>query len=399
MPPADAVAPPPTIDHVACGAPKQDARNVADTCSPIAHQTASIPPPSPHAVAPHQPVQPGNVQTTTATAGSEPNAGTRSAETGDTLSTEPAAAAPIPPPDENIIVVTGREDHAPGDPVEMINVKTFQAVQAVDDAIVAPVAHGYERGVPRPIRDGVSNVINNLDEPIVFVNFLLQFKIGKAFETLGRFAVNSTIGVAGLVDVAKRKPFNLPRRPNGLADTLGYYGIGPGPYLFLPLIGATTVRDMFGRIVDLSLVPAAVGKPLNQPAFALTKGTLSSITERVELDDELRRVKESEDPYVAMREYYLDRRKAEIMALHSQKYRDKKAMEAGQASETGEARPDDVREPLANSVPAPVAAPPQTKLPTQKSTELSAPMPDLPSDPVSTIEPVPTSASADPPAS
>src|SRR3546814_1283739 len=76
-----------------------------------------------------------------------------------------------------------------------------------------------------------------------FLNFLLQFKIGKAAETLGRFAVNTTFGVGGLFDVAKTMPFNLPYRRNGFANTLGFYGVEPGPYFYLPLIGSTTLRS------------------------------------------------------------------------------------------------------------------------------------------------------------
>lgn len=223
--------------------------------------------------------------------------------------------APPPPQDAGAIVVTGTADAPKADPLEAVNEKTYQAVQAVDEAVVAPVAHHYEEGVPKPIRKGLHNFLTNLDEPVAFLHFLLQLKPGKAMETLGRFAINTTLGIGGFVDVAKRQPFNLPHRPNGLANTLGYYGVGPGPYLVLPLIGSTTLRDVFGRMVDLSVLPAAVGKPLTEPAFVLSKGTLSSIDERVENDELLTRIQNSEYPYQAMREYYLTRRQAEIEVL------------------------------------------------------------------------------------
>lgn len=221
----------------------------------------------------------------------------------------PAAA------EKAIIVVTANQGPPKGDPIAVVNEVSFGAVQSVDKAIIAPVAHGYRDGLPAPIRDGMHNVLNNLDEPIVFLNFLLQLKIGKAAETVSRFAINSTIGVAGLFDVAKKPPINLPRRPNGLADTLGYYGVGPGPYLFLPVFGSTTVRDLLGRVVDLSLLPAAVGKPFTNPIVSAAKGTLSSIDDRVENDVILTRVQESGNPYAAMREYYLKQRQAEIDVL------------------------------------------------------------------------------------
>jgi phospholipid-binding lipoprotein MlaA len=214
-----------------------------------------------------------------------------------------------------IIVVTANQGPPKGDPIAVVNEVSFGAVQSVDKAIIAPIAYGYRDGLPGPIRDGMHNVLNNLDEPVVFLNFLLQLKIGKAAETVGRFAINSTIGVAGIFDFAKKHPINLPRRSNGLADTLGYYGVGPGPYLFLPVFGSTTVRDLLGRVVDLSLLPAAVGKPFTNPIVSGTKGVLSSIDDRVENDVILTRVQESGNPYAAMREYYLMKRRAEIDVL------------------------------------------------------------------------------------
>jgi len=223
-------------------------------------------------------------------------------------------------PNREEIVVTGQSGPPPGDPLEGVNEASFEAVQAVDEAVIAPIAHGYMKGVPKPVRSGLHNFLNNLDEPIVFLNFLLQLKPGKAIETLGRFTINSTIGVGGLIDVAKKKPFNLPRRSNGLADTLGYYGVKPGPYLFLPLIGSTTVRDVFGRLVDLSLLPTAVGKPFNDPAFALAKGTVSGLDERTQNDEVITRIREeSSNPYATMREYYLKKREAEIEVLHGRR--------------------------------------------------------------------------------
>src|SRR3546814_5226053 len=122
-------------------------------------------------------------------------------------------------------------------------IEAFQVSQSVDKSFVGPIAKGYEGVVPKPIRDGLGNALRNLREPINFLNFLFQFKIGKAVETVGRFAINSTIGVAGIFDVAKKPPVNLPYRPNGFANTLGFYGVEPGPYFFLPLVGPTTLRS------------------------------------------------------------------------------------------------------------------------------------------------------------
>ena len=95
----------------------------------------------------------------------------------------------------------------------------------------------------------------------------MQLKPRKSLETLGRFAINSTAGIAGLFDVSKNRPINLPRRVNGFAYTLGYYGVKPGPYMYLPLIGPTTVRDLVGRVGDISLLPVVVGGPFSDPAI------------------------------------------------------------------------------------------------------------------------------------
>jgi phospholipid-binding lipoprotein MlaA len=234
----------------------------------------------------------------------------------------PPQPNPLPAPvSDDTIIVTGRERDPPGDPVQQVNLKTFEVATAFDEAVAGPIAKGYQRALPRPARTGLRNVLANLTEPIVFVNYLLQLKPGKAAETLGRFTINSTLGLGGLVDVAKDKPFNLPYRPNGFGQTLGYYGVKPGPYLYLPLIGPTTVRDLTGRLLDLSLVPAAAGAPFNSPYYALGTGTLRTLDERIAMDERLRLLRyECSDPYTATRQFYLAERTAQIEALHGRSY-------------------------------------------------------------------------------
>ncbi|MFM5906298.1 MAG: VacJ family lipoprotein [Novosphingobium sp.] len=228
---------------------------------------------------------------------------------------DPAPSATAPEADAGVIVVTGRGE-VPQDPGQAINAVSFEAVTAVDSALVAPLAMGYRKALPDPARTGLRNVLRNLTEPVNFVNYLLQLKPGKAFETAGRFAVNSTVGLAGLVDVAKSRSINLPYRANGFANTMGYYGIGAGPYLFLPVIGPTTARDLLGWGLDKSFLPAIAGSPFNQSAFALGTGVVKSLDDRVELDDKFKEFHATGDPYVAEREWYLAKRRAEIEALH-----------------------------------------------------------------------------------
>ena len=215
--------------------------------------------------------------------------------------------------DQGDIVVTGRP-RIPGDPLEKVNARSFAATQAVDKAFVGPVALAYEHTVPGPVRSGLRNFLYNLKEPDVFLNFLLQLKPGKAGETLGRFAINSTIGGAGLFDVAKRRPFKLPRRPNGFADSLGYYGVKPGPFMFLPLVGPTTLRDLVGDGLDRLVLPLSVGRPFNQLTYdGSDRASSARLDHRAEFDEQLHKLHDgTADPYAASREFYLQGRQAEI---------------------------------------------------------------------------------------
>lgn len=232
----------------------------------------------------------------------------------------PGQPAPAPPPLDEIsqpqdaIVVSG-ERTPKQDPMQAVNQASYQAVQAVDGAVVAPLAMSYQKSVPAPVRKGLRNFLLNLTEPVVALNFLLQLKPGKAAETLGRFAINTTIGIAGLNDVAAKKPFNLPYRRNGFAYTMGYYGIGSGPYMFLPLVGPTTLRDVIGLGLDRFLMPFAVGGPLKHPAYVYGGFVVRSLDDRVENDALFKRIQEESNPYASYRELYLKTRQAEIDAL------------------------------------------------------------------------------------
>lgn len=226
---------------------------------------------------------------------------------------QPAAPAPA---DDGAIVVTARADSEPGDPMLQLNAQSYEVVQDVDEALVGPLAMAYKDAIPKPIRHGLRNFLRNLTEPIVALNFLLQLKPGKAAETVGRFAVNTTLGIGGLFDVAKRDPFNLPYRRNGLANTLGYYGVEPGAYLFLPLIGPSTVRDLLGGAIDGLLLPTVAGPPFNNPYFTVPAAALSALQGRIQIDEQLNALRtQSKDPYIAARDFYLKRRQAEIDAL------------------------------------------------------------------------------------
>lgn len=261
----------------------------------------------------------------------------------------PDEAAPPPPGDNdgageppiNEIVVEGTYGPPKSDPAERINEQSYRVSQAVDQILVEPLAYAYRDGLPSPIRDGLGNVVRNLGEPTNALNFLLQGKVGKAFETLGRLAINSTIGVGGLIDVAGKSNIALPYRRNGFANTLGFYGVGPGPYLFLPLTGPTTVRDQIGITLDQALLPFVVGKPFNTTKYAATYFVINGLDSRLRDDTEISDIRASDDPYLARRETYLDRRRREIAALK------------GEVLPDPDAEYDDLEETVADPVTPP----------------------------------------------
>ncbi|CAN5307014.1 hypothetical protein BH10PSE13_BH10PSE13_22670 [soil metagenome] len=203
--------------------------------------------------------------------------------------------------------------HARGDSLEGFNRTMFGVHQRLDKAIYRPVAMGYKTVVPKPVRSGLRNMLSNLTEPIVFLNYLLQLKPGKAVKTFARFTINSTVGLAGLIDVAKAKDVALPHVPNGFGNTLARYGVGPGPYLFLPFAGPTTLRDVMGGPIDGAVLPVSVGVPFNRVEFQVSTAVLGGLNRRVEADAELRALFDGAvDPYATLRSVFLQNRAAEV---------------------------------------------------------------------------------------
>ena len=250
-------------------------------------------------------------------AGDIPAADLPDASEQDEAAPEPALPDPAEANPQDMIIVEGSLERPPGDPLEGVNIQVYEVTQSIDRNFVAPVAEVYRDDLPKPLRNGLRNLLRNLLEPVNFLNFLLQLKPGKAIETLARFTVNTTVGIGGLFDIAAGPEFQLPYRRNGLSNTLGYYGVGPGPFLVLPLIGATTLRDLIGSTLDQAIVPLAVGSPLNTPYYAVPAYAVNSLQFRIEFDERLGQIRDSVDPYAAMRESYLCLREADIAALRN----------------------------------------------------------------------------------
>jgi len=197
----------------------------------------SAPSPVAEGTFPAQPVQTGP-GTTTNVAGAA-NAGTPGAGTPDTQE-EPL----VPLTDEDVPSMYTY------DPWERLNRFTYRFNARFDEAIFLPVANGYRR-VPGPVRLGVHNFFSNLTEVDSVANYILQARFVGSARSLGRFVINSTIGIGGLFDVAKH--MKLPSAPTGFSETLSTWGAHPGPYLVMPILGPSTLRDGVGYLGDYGL--------------------------------------------------------------------------------------------------------------------------------------------------
>ncbi len=144
------------------------------------------------------------------------------------------------------------------DPFEGFNRRMYYFNAKADEYVLLPVVEGYQAVTPDFVETGISNFFSNIGEIPTFINSVLQFKLGVAAETLGRFAVNSTIGVAGLFDVAT--PVGLDKQNEDFGQTLGLWGVDSGAYLVLPFLGPSSVRDAIGSGVDLVAMSAIINE-------------------------------------------------------------------------------------------------------------------------------------------
>lgn len=136
----------------------------------------------------------------------------------------------------------------PRDPLESFNRGVFAFNEGLDQAIVKPVATMYRAVTPAPVRTGVGNFLGNLDDGWSFVNSLLQLKLRAAVDNFMRFAVNTTFGLFGVLDVASE--MQIDRHSEDFGQTLGRWGVGSGAYLVLPVLGPSTLRDGLAAMVD-----------------------------------------------------------------------------------------------------------------------------------------------------
>ncbi|MBI2000914.1 MAG: VacJ family lipoprotein [candidate division NC10 bacterium] len=218
----------------------------------------------------------------------------------------PAAATPGPGPGEEMQSASQVEPEEPGDydPWEPFNERMFWFNRQLDRFIVKPVAIAWDTILPDEAQQALGRAFDNVTMPRRFVNNLLQLKVEGAGRELARLLLNSTVGIAGLFDVAKAAGIEPSDKDTG--QTLGVYGVGPGPYLVLPFLPPLTVRDGIGFGVDGLLTPISYVAPFAATAGLKAGETVNTRSLKLELFED---VEESAlDLYSAVRNGYLQRR-------------------------------------------------------------------------------------------
>jgi phospholipid-binding lipoprotein MlaA len=198
------------------------------------------------------------------------------------------------------------------DPMEPMNRYFFELNNAADELLMKPLAGWYYIALPNFAQDGIRNAINNVRTPVILANDLFQGELERAGTTLGRFLVNSTLGIGGLFDIAAR--MGMERHDEDFGQTLAVAGVGEGPYLVLPLVGPSNPRDAFGRVVDAFL------DPMTYLTFFTDFGWINTTRNGLDLVDFRARnletldqlKKGSLDYYATLRSLYRQRRADEI---------------------------------------------------------------------------------------
>ncbi|HEC16712.1 MAG TPA: VacJ family lipoprotein [Sedimenticola sp.] len=196
----------------------------------------------------------------------------------------------------------------PRDPLEGYNRFMYDVNDKLDRAIIKPLARGYKAVVPTPVDAGISNFFNNLDDISSILNNLLQLKLERAVSDVGRVMINTTAGLLGLVDVASN--YGYPRHNEDFGQTLGHWGVGPGPYFVLPILGPNDIRDTLGLAVDWYTDPVRQVDP-SEWRWGLV--ALRGLDQRADLLSASKVLEEAAlDPYEFTRDAYLQKRRNDV---------------------------------------------------------------------------------------
>jgi phospholipid-binding lipoprotein MlaA len=198
---------------------------------------------------------------------------------------------------------------APGDPIEPVNRGIYSFNSTFDHYLFKPIAKGYDAVLPGPVKAGVSNVFQNAADVQSLVNDALQLKGKKFGDDLGRVMLNSSLGLGGLFDLAT--PIGIERGDEDFGQTLGYWGIGAGPYLVIPFMGPSSVRDAVGRYGDSQINP--ITRVSSVPVRNSLTG-LGVVDARVGLFPAEALLNQAAlDRYTFLRSAYLQRRQSQVL--------------------------------------------------------------------------------------
>lgn len=199
------------------------------------------------------------------------------------------------------------------DPYESFNRKVFAFNERVDQAILEPMARSYRNSTPKPVRDGLTNVLNNLYTPVIFVNDIFQGRPIRASKSVLRFGINTTVGIVGIFDVAY--VFGLPFHEEDFGQTLAMWGVGCGVYIMWPVVGPSCTRDTFGAFLDDLVDPAnwmRYESTSRKAIFASTRVSFNTMVTREEYLEVVDQIRKQPDPYIAARRAWFASRYTDI---------------------------------------------------------------------------------------
>lgn len=203
------------------------------------------------------------------------------------------------------------QSNGQNDPFEPVNRAVFAFNTVADRTVIEPAAKAYQTVTPKPARKGIRNFIDNLKSPVVLANDLLQGKWKRAGETAARLVINTTIGIGGVLDVAKS--VGIEKHKEDLGQTLASKGVPPGPYLVLPLLGPSNVRDLAGMFVEETLVPNRIASIKGEKTFDQVRRAVDVVDLRASMLNQIDTLREEAvDEYVSVRSYYRQLRKNAI---------------------------------------------------------------------------------------
>jgi phospholipid-binding lipoprotein MlaA len=195
----------------------------------------------------------------------------------------------------------------PRDRFERANRSVYAFNKAIDHAILRPVARGYVKVTPQPVRRGISNFLANIDYPITIINDALQGKVHDSLSDVARFGINTVVGVGGLFDPATHWGFE--KHDEDFGQTLGKWGVHPGPYLMLPIFGPSTIRDAPAKVVDHFTSPKTYLLNTNED---LAVSVVGVVDKRAGLLDTDHLIDNAYDPYAFLRNAWLQRREYQV---------------------------------------------------------------------------------------